>query len=142
VALYEQLLQQHALDIAKKYQDQSRWLRAAQNLRAPYWDWAVNSIPPPEVISLEYLDIVKPEGKKTVPNPLFQYKFDPIHPSFKKYYDDAEDDEKPLPYQDWKNTIRHPNNFGKGAKTDVVNLTAYDFTFPDPSLSHLVFPVS
>jgi tyrosinase len=141
----QQLLQQHALVIAKKYQDQSRWLRAAQDLRAPYWDWAANSIPPPEVISLKYLDIVKPEGKKTVENPLFQYKFDPVHPSFKKYYDDAPgppEKRKPPPFHEWKTTIRHPDNFGKDAKTDVQKLIECDFTFPDPSLSHLVFPVS
>ena len=141
--IIQQLLQQHALDIAKKYQDQARWLRAAQNLRAPYWDWATNSVPPPEVISLEYLDIIKPEGKKPVPNPLLQYNFNPIHPSFEQFAQTT-GFSRQLPFQNWKNTIRYPKNIrGPDAKTDVSSLTEYAFAFPDPILSqNLVFPKS
>jgi len=99
VTLYEQLLQQHALVIAKRYQDQQRWLSAAQNLRAPYWDWATNSVPPPEVIALQTVDIITPDGNTTtVQNPLYQYPFNPIDPSF------------PEPYSYWQTTIRHPDN--------------------------------
>ncbi|KAH9986652.1 tyrosinase [Russula vinacea] len=108
VALYEQLLQQNALNIAKQYQDQQRWLGAAQNLRAPYWDWATNSVPPPEVISLQTVDIITPDGNTTtVQNPLLQYPFHPIDPSF------------PAPYSYWQTTIRHPDNPGSpDATTD------------------------
>ncbi|KAH9988351.1 hypothetical protein BJV77DRAFT_1061440 [Russula vinacea] len=83
VALYEQVLQQHALDVAKTYRnDQQLWLDAAQNLRAPYWDWATNSVPPPEVISLQTVNITMPDGKtSSVPNPLLQYTFNPVDPS-------------------------------------------------------------
>jgi tyrosinase len=99
VALYEQLLQQHALSIAKQYQDQQRWLSAAQTVRAPYWDWATNSVPPPEVISLQTVNIITPDGNTTaVPNPLYQYTFNPIDPSF------------PDPYSNWQTTIRHPDD--------------------------------
>jgi tyrosinase len=98
VALYEQLVQQHALTIAKQYQEQPRWTNAAQNLRAPYWDWATNSVPPPEVISLETVNITTPNGNTAVPNPLLQYRFNPISPSF------------PDPYSNWQTTIRHPDD--------------------------------
>ncbi|KAI0270019.1 photo-regulated tyrosinase [Gloeopeniophorella convolvens] len=113
VALYEQVLQQHALDIAKTYKvDQQRWLTAAQNLRAPYWDWATSTVPPPEVISLATVNIITPDGKTTaVANPLLQYTFHPIDKSF------------PSPYSHWKTTIRHPDNPNSpNATTDVQAL--------------------
>ncbi|KAI0304304.1 tyrosinase [Multifurca ochricompacta] len=114
VALYEQVLQQHALDIAKTYQvDQQSWLTAAQNLRAPYWDWATNTVPPPEVISLETVDIITPDGNTTsVANPLLGYTFNPIDRSF------------PSPYKYWQTTIRHPDDpRSPNATTDVQALT-------------------
>ncbi|KAI0288602.1 tyrosinase [Russula brevipes] len=102
VALYEQVIQRHAIDIAKTYQtDQQRWLTAAQNLRAPYWDWASNSVPPDEVISLQSVDIITPDGRTTsVPNPLYQYTFNPVDPSFQGRY------------KSWRTTVRHPNSSG------------------------------
>jgi tyrosinase len=115
--IIQQVMQQHAIVIAQQYQDQQRWSSAAQNLRAPYWDWATNSVPPPEVISLESVNIITPDGNTTsVPNPLFQYTFNPIDPSF------------PNPYSNWQTTIRHPDNFNSpDATTDIQALTEYDF---------------
>lgn len=123
-------MQQHALDIANQYQDQQRWSSAAQNLRAPYWDWATNSVPPPEVISLQTVDITTPDGNTTtVPNPLYQYTFNPIDNSF------------PAPYQDWQTTIRHPDDPNSpDASTDAQALAGYDFTFHNPSLSQSFYP--
>ncbi|KAI0297678.1 photo-regulated tyrosinase [Russula brevipes] len=113
VALYEQVLQRHALDIANRYQDKGRWVTAAQNLRAPFWDWATTSVPPPEVISLETVDIITPDGNTTtVQNPLLQYPFNPIDSSF------------PSPYASWQTTIRHPDDANSDtATTDVQALT-------------------
>lgn len=113
VTLYEQVLQQHALEIANTYQvNKQHWVTVAQNLRAPYWDWATNSVPPDEVISLETVNIITPDGRKTsVANPLLKYTFNPIDPSF------------PAPYKYWKTTIRHPDNPGsRNATTDVQAL--------------------
>jgi len=113
VALYEQVLQQHALEIANTYQvDTQRWVTAAQDLRAPYWDWATNSVPPAEVISLETVNIVTPDGQTTsVANPLLQYTFNPIDQSF------------PSPYSSWQTTIRHPDDPNSpNATTDVQAL--------------------
>jgi len=129
--IIQQVMQQHALDIAKQYEDQQRWSSAAQSLRAPYWDWATNSVPPPEVISLQTVDIITPDSNTTtVPNPLYQYTFNPIDKSF------------PAPYQYWKTTIRHPDNPNSpGATTDAQALTEYDFTFPNPNLSQTFYPI-
>jgi hypothetical protein len=126
------LLQQQALAIAQQYQqDQKQWSDAAQNLRAPYWDWATNSIPPNEVIFAQTVDIITPDGQTTtVPNPLLQYPFNPIDPSF------------PAPYKSWKTTIRHPDNpSSPNATTDAQALSEYDFTFFLIQVSHSFFPI-
>jgi hypothetical protein len=125
--IIQQLVQQHALTIANQYQEQPRWTDAAKNLRAPYWDWASNSVPPPEVISLQTVNITTPDGNSTaVRNPLLQYRFNPISPSF------------PSPYSSWQTTIRHPDHpRSPDASTDAKALAAYDFIFfPNPNLSH------
>jgi tyrosinase len=118
------VLQQHAVEIAKGYQDQARWSLAAENLRAPYWDWATNILPPPEVISLEYLDIIKPEGKKSVPNPLLRYKFKPVDPSFESI-----PTRNGISFKDLQTTIRHPKD----------RLLSYGFTFLDKASLSLVY---
>ncbi|KAI9508870.1 photo-regulated tyrosinase [Russula earlei] len=112
VALYEQVLQQNALAIAQQYQDQNRWVGAAQNLRLPYWDWATNSIPPDVVTSRTTVVITTPDGNRTtVSNPLYQYTFNPIDSSF------------PQPYDSWQTTIRRPDDPNSpDASTDVSGL--------------------
>ncbi|KAH9989732.1 tyrosinase [Russula compacta] len=115
IALYEQILQQNALEIAKGYQDQDRWLTAARNLRAPFWDWATNSVPPPEVVSVDPIKITTPQGEEFVPNPLIKYTFNPIPPSFPS----------DPPYNRWETTIRHPDDpTSPDATTDVEALLA------------------
>lgn len=124
----QQLLQQHAIEIAKTYTvNQDRWTKAAQDMRTPYWDWAVNAVPPPEVSLLDQVTITKPDGSKgKVPNPLVKYTFHPIDSSF------------PSPYSDWQTTLRHPRpSSGPNAKSDVKAMERYalthtvDFIVPD-----------
>ncbi|VDC02339.1 unnamed protein product [Peniophora sp. CBMAI 1063] len=116
VALYEQTLQSHAIEIAKTYTEangvRDRFMKAAQNLRAPFWDWASSAVPPAEVISLKQLNIIGPDGKtKSVNNPLLGYTFHPIDPSF------------PEPYAEWKMTLRHPvPQQGPNAKSNPQQL--------------------
>ena len=116
--IVQQVLQQHALDVAKTYRnDQQLWLDAAQNFRAPYWDWATNSVPPSEVISLQTVNITTPDGKtSSVPNPLLQYAFNPVDPSF------------PRPWGLLRTTVRSPSPNAPNV-TDVPRLIRYDFTF-------------
>ena len=115
-------MQKHAIDIAGKYRvNRDTWQTEAHNLRAPYWDWATNSVPPPEVVSLQSVKIIDFDGSTiSVPNPLFQYTFHPIDPSF------------PPPYSKWQTTLRHPDSKGH---TDVEALKEYDLTLPLPNLS-------
>jgi len=103
-----------ARQIAQKYStDQDSWIQAAASLRQPYWDWARNAVPPPEVISLQQVTITTPNGRKAVDNPLIRYKFHPIDQSF------------PDPYDQWRTTLRQPNSTGPNAKDNVTRLTKY-----------------
>jgi tyrosinase len=112
VMLYEQILQQHAEEVAATYQvDQASWKQAAIDLRQPYWDWAANAIPPAEVISLKQVTITGPNGKKiTVNNPLYHYTFHPIDPSFSE------------PYSGWQTTLRQPTSSRPNATDNVTRL--------------------
>ncbi|KZV72071.1 Di-copper centre-containing protein [Peniophora sp. CONT] len=108
--VFEQLLNQKAVDIANTYTvDQGKYQSAAENLRSPYWDWAQNIIPPPEVIELTEVTITMPNGsRQAVANPLFTYHFHPIDPGFAD-----------TPYTRWNSTLRYPTSDGPDAKTDV-----------------------
>ncbi|KAF9069697.1 tyrosinase [Rhodocollybia butyracea] len=114
VLLIEQAIQRAAVNIAESYTvDKARYQNAARVLRQPYWDWASNAVPPPEVISLDQVTIVNPAGHKvSVPNPLRRYTFHPIDPSF------------PEPYASWPTTLRHPLSEDPNATDNVKELTA------------------
>ncbi|OJT09435.1 Tyrosinase [Trametes pubescens] len=112
VALYEQILQKHAIQIARKYVFEGySWRKVAADLRQPYWDWASNAVPPPEVISMERVTIITSDGRRArVENPLLRYRFDSVEPSFAG------------PFARWPSTIRHPSSDDSGAKDDVESL--------------------
>jgi tyrosinase len=124
-------MQQNALEIAQNYQDSQRWVDSAQTLRQPYWDWATNSVPPPQVIQQTTITILgAPNGSPIeVTNPLFQYTFNP---------DDISN--FPDPWNSWQTTIRSPDDPNSpDATTDVQLLISYDFYFTtsrDPRISH------
>ncbi|PPQ85895.1 hypothetical protein CVT25_015834 [Psilocybe cyanescens] len=112
VMLYEQIMQKHAAEVAAKYTvDKASWVEAAANIRQPYWDWAVNAVPPVEVIALKQVQITGPNGSKiTVDNPLYHYKFNPIDRSF------------PSPYSGWPTTLRQPTSSRPNATDNVTRL--------------------
>ena len=112
----QQALQKQAVEIAKTYtQDRPRWEKAAQDLRAPYWDWALYTFPPEEVISKDIVEIITPDGRRTpVENPLLRYTFNPIDSSFEDLF------------KVWKTTLRHPTPpDSPDAKTNVKSLKEY-----------------
>ncbi|KAJ7480969.1 common central domain of tyrosinase-domain-containing protein, partial [Mycena latifolia] len=115
--LFEQALQRAAIAIAATYSvDQDRFKAAALELRQPYWDWASNSVPPPEVISLDQVSIIAPNGETIqVDNPLRRYTFHPIDPSFPM---------EPVDYSRWETTLRHADTTGPDATDDVEDLTS------------------
>ena len=102
--------------IAAQYTvDTDAWKKAAADLRQPYWDWAANAIPPPQVISQKQVTITNKLGQKVqVDNPLYHYKFHPIDESF------------PDPYSVWPTTLRQPTTQDSDATDDVTMLQRYD----------------
>ena len=108
----QQLLQRYAIEVAKNYiVNPEHWMKAAQDLRAPYWDWASHSVPPVEVIWLEAITIIKYDNTKgPVNNPLRRYIFHPVDLSFES------------PYNQWKTTLRHPDSEGPNAMSNVSGL--------------------
>jgi tyrosinase len=112
IMLYEQILQQHARTIAARYTvDQAAWKKAAEDLRQPYWDWAANSVPPAEVISLTQVTITTFNGQRvSVDNPLYRYRFHPIDPRF------------PRPYSGWPTTLRQPTSTRPDATDNIPRL--------------------
>ena len=111
-------MQKYALKIAATYTvDPDDWLQAATNLRQPYWDWTVNAVPPDEVIKLTQVTITDKDGNQVqVDNPLYQYKFHPVDPSFYS------------PYSNWQTTLRHPTSDDADATDDIDALVRYLFT--------------
>ncbi len=88
LVLLEQSLHEEAVRIANLFEGYSRdrYVRAAEDVRLPYWDWASeDSIPP--VVSSETIDVIKPGtnstagGETNIPNPLYSYMFQNDLPS-------------------------------------------------------------
>ncbi|KAK1227951.1 hypothetical protein PQX77_008996 [Marasmius sp. AFHP31] len=100
--LMEQAIQGEAMKIAETYTfEKERFKEAALNLRQPYWDWAENSVPPAEIISMDRLTIIVFNGEEgSVANPFRRYTFNPLVSSFKF----------PEPFNMWQTTLRHPRD--------------------------------
>jgi tyrosinase len=102
VSLYEQALVNTAIYIVNSHPNpvpnRTVWHNAAQELRAPYWDWAIDEYPPDEVIAKSELTILGLDGKKhTVKNPLYSYT----------YQTGA------IKIENSPKTVRHPNSAGE-----------------------------
>ncbi|KAM3515279.1 hypothetical protein MY11210_001020 [Beauveria gryllotalpidicola] len=80
VALFEQTLVKEAKTLAARYPDHLRpiYQRAAEDLRAPYWDWALEpwlpSVVLPQTIEVKAATKTGTVAKK-IDNPLYTYRF-------------------------------------------------------------------
>ncbi|KJZ75523.1 hypothetical protein HIM_04986 [Hirsutella minnesotensis 3608] len=76
VLLYEQVLVDHAKRIASQYPPERRdeYVRAADALRAPFWDWAAPAQVPPSTVP-QNVTINTASGSQTISNPLMTYRF-------------------------------------------------------------------
>ncbi|KAJ8091638.1 hypothetical protein PM082_020872 [Marasmius tenuissimus] len=115
--LMEQAIQNEAVKIAATYTvDATHYKEVAQDLRQPYWDWALHSLPPPEVISMEEAHIVHSDGRKLpVKNPLRRYTFHPKEPSFPAKYP-------------WNTTFRYLRPVASPNATERVDLLINNHT--------------
>lgn len=87
LALFEQVLQRKAVEIANEYpagDAQKNALSIADRIRLPYWDWALNPSNGsdgvmPMSLRRGYATVTFPNGTSgDIPNPLFQYNFHPL----------------------------------------------------------------
>ena len=81
LVLLEQVLHEEAIRIANQFSDYQRYryVRAAEQVRLPYWDWASEETIP-SIVSAPEISVVKPRvngtgGRTTIDNPLFSYMF-------------------------------------------------------------------
>ncbi|MCJ1361156.1 hypothetical protein MMC16_000253 [Acarospora aff. strigata] len=110
LALFEQILWNHAQDIAANYPTsiRSKYQDAAVNFRIPYWDWASNPMMP-AAVNKATIKINTPTGPQTIANPLYSYTFQA---------------QSGFPANDrlanFKTTVRYPNSAGQ-SQPNLVN---------------------
>ncbi|KAJ4295617.1 hypothetical protein N0V90_007630 [Kalmusia sp. IMI 367209] len=126
LALFEQVLQRKAVEIANEYpvgDAQDNALFVADRIRLPYWDWALdprNSSEGvmPTSLSRQTTIVTFPNGTLgEIPNPLYQYSFHPL-----KYDDFSALAEYEFKY--WNTTIRLPEDgtsIEATSRNDVAN---------------------
>ncbi|KAJ4361450.1 hypothetical protein N0V95_001867 [Ascochyta clinopodiicola] len=110
LALFEQVLHDRAVEIAKEYptgEARAKAMAIADKVRLPYWDWAMD--PPngdegcmPASLRRPTATVTYPNGTTgNIANPLYRYDFHPLN------YDDF----APLSefqFKNWNHTIRFP----------------------------------
>ncbi|KAJ4324495.1 hypothetical protein N0V94_001235 [Neodidymelliopsis sp. IMI 364377] len=110
LALFEQVLHDRAVEIAKEHpagEARDKAVAAADRVRLPYWDWAMD--PPdsaegcmPASLRRPTVSVTLPNGTASkIANPLYRYDFHPL-----KYEDFAPLSE--FQFKNWNHTIRFP----------------------------------
>lgn len=117
LALYEQALYASVQAVAQKFPMEgglrAKYVAAAKDFRAPYFDWA--SQPPkgtlafPESLSSRNTQVVDVDGKtKSINNPLHRFTFHPVNPSPGDFS---------AAWSRYPSTVRYPNRL-TGASRD------------------------
>ncbi|MCJ1417075.1 hypothetical protein MMC32_003414 [Xylographa parallela] len=127
VALYEQLLHANARSIAATYNSTNgaTYRAAAETFRIPYWDWSLNPTMP-GLVNAPTLTITTPTGVRAVPNPLYNYTFNPLptSPDFPegdsvcgliRHYGDTGDFLTSLQVSQFLSTVRYPTSLDPNA---------------------------
>lgn len=99
LALYEQVLYEHIQKVVSEFPEpkRSQLDKVAKTFRIPYWDWAAQAQIHPLILT-KNVEVEKPKGKVTIPNPLYSYKF---RNSELQLF-------QPGRYRNWTQTIRRP----------------------------------
>ncbi|KAL6703737.1 hypothetical protein ACN47E_009118 [Coniothyrium glycines] len=109
LALYEQVIHQHMLEVAyTASSDQiDRYIAAAESFRMPYWDWSMGDREIPWFFMEETISVMQPNGVRTmIWNPLYTFRFQEIP---RDEFDDK------FRYVD--HTIRWPNSSDPSAES-------------------------
>ncbi|PSN59540.1 Di-copper centre-containing protein [Corynespora cassiicola Philippines] len=85
LALFEQELHRQVQALVPKFPDELRkiYAPAAQQLRIPYWDWALGEKggPTPDFFAWPEIEVRDVDGAtKNIANPLYRYDFHPLPP--------------------------------------------------------------
>ncbi|KXX72895.1 Tyrosinase [Madurella mycetomatis] len=123
LALYEQSLYNAVQEVAQQFPEgdlRDRYVAAAKDFRAPYFDWA--SQPPrgssafPSVLSLPSIQIVDIDGRaKLTSNPLHRFDFDPAN---------VPRGDLSAQWSRFQSTVRHPNRFGQSQDSRIAPILA------------------
>ncbi|KAK3335847.1 tyrosinase precursor [Cercophora scortea] len=124
MALYEQSLYISVQQVARQFPEGSvrdKYVAAAQDFRAPYFDWA--SQPPagspafPTALSSATIQVVDVDGKtKAINNPLYQFTFHPLNPSRGDFT---------AQWNRYPTTVRYPNRTtGKSQDSRIAPILA------------------
>ncbi|KAF8243965.1 Di-copper centre-containing protein [Wilcoxina mikolae CBS 423.85] len=109
LALYEQVLYDDVQAVAQSFPagaKRDQLLKIASTFRIPYWDWA--SQPNPDPVLLERnIAVDKPNGRVTIPNPLYSYRFQNTS------------DFQESNYRNWKQTLRYPASDNATESQDI-----------------------
>ncbi|KAG8977700.1 hypothetical protein FRC05_000956 [Tulasnella sp. 425] len=137
-ALYEQILNKHAVEIAGTYTtNREEWQKAAADLRLPFWDWALHALPPKQFYDhrqYSEVTITLPDGsKKPVKNPMLSYRFHSGHgPAPPNHDNPTYNVLSTLPA-----TLRHPTRpVGPNSTSDIASFESvltreFEDTRPD-----------
>ncbi|KIY63838.1 Di-copper centre-containing protein [Cylindrobasidium torrendii FP15055 ss-10] len=115
IFFFEQLIQAEAARIANMYTPslRSRFQNGARVLRQPFWDWALNIVPPEEVYLRESLTYLAPNGTRaTMPNPFRRYAFK--NNSYRRF--------PSSPVNQYRTTLRQPTTNSSSAVDNTSSL--------------------
>jgi len=127
VMLIEQAIGEYAENIAQQIENShpgevGLWVKAAKELRYPYWDWADPKVETEGFPSLFYtpeLNITATDHKTvSVPNPLSFFKFDYIPGDFK----DTSRNGVTAHFSVWPRTFRHAADTPNPVESDIDDL--------------------
>ena len=127
---------------------------AAQTLRIPYWDWAINPTMP-ALVSNVTVTVNGPKGLQNIANPLYNYTFHPL-PGPPDFPSGDGVRENPclsalLPFLDtyklmilqlstYKSTVRYPNTTTQQSQPLLVNQQLTANAQACASLLHYIRP--
>jgi tyrosinase len=74
----QEMIWNYAQTIANSYPEEQRptYIAAAETLRVPFWDWALDP-KLPECMTSPVISINTPTGSQSITNPLYSYLFSP-----------------------------------------------------------------
>ncbi|KAF2757917.1 Di-copper centre-containing protein [Pseudovirgaria hyperparasitica] len=131
LAAYEKAIDDRIPFVIQQFpaDQRSRWERARNCFRLPYWDTARRDSGGetlPSIITDETVTMDTPTGRRSVPNPLAYYRFN------------STSELGAQKWQDWQRTYREPTTGGKDAQSNISKLKS-DLNTEQPKLKKRIY---